>query len=350
MKVGIVGFAGSGKTTVFNALTGLSADTGFGSKDKANLGMIKVPDERVDFLTEVHQPKKTVLAEIAFVDVAGQEGGSAESGLDSRIVNHMREVEALVQVVRAFENPALTAPPDPVRELDDFNAEMVLTDLIQVEARLDRLRKEGNKPTPELALMERMQACLEAGDRLARIDIGEQERQLISGFRFLTLKPCMALINRPDEEAGAPLPDDVQAAADRLGLSVIAMAARAEAEIAELDPEEQKDFLADLGLTAPARDRFIQAVYAQLDLISFLTMGPDECRAWTIKRGTNARAAAGKIHSDIERGFIRAEVIKFDDFKEYPSEAKCRDAGKLRLEGKEYVVEDGDIVHYRFNV
>ena len=351
MKVGIVGFAGVGKTTVFNALTGLGAQTGFGGKEKANLGMIKVPDARVTFLTEVWSPKKVTLAEIAFVDVAGPEGGQKEGGgLDSRVVNHMRECDALVQVVRGFESPALDAAADPLAELDAFNSEMVLTDLIQVENRLERLRKEADKNSLERPLMERMQAHLESGARLATLEFSENDLQRLSGYRFLTLKPCMALLNLPDTQAADPLPQPFAAAAAALGLSAMALSAAAEAEIAELPPADQADFLADLDLEAPARDRFVQAVYEQLDLISFLTMGPDECRAWTIDRGTSARAAAGKIHSDIERGFIRAEIIAFEDFRALGSEAKCREAGKLRLEGKEYIVQDGDIMHVRFNV
>ncbi|MCK5688864.1 YchF family ATPase [Myxococcota bacterium] len=349
MKVGIVGFAGSGKTTVFNALTGLKADTGFGKKEKANLGMIKVPDKRIDFLTEVYKPKKTVLAEIAFVDVAGPDSKTDEGGLDKGLVDHMRQADALVNVVRAFENPGLTKGPDPMRDLLDFEGEMVLTDLIQVETRLDRMKKEQKKDQ-ELTLMQKLHAHLEQDKPMRLLTLSDNEMLMMSGFRFLSLKPGLILVNLDDEGAGGDLPEGILAVAEERGLSAIAMAARAEAEIAELDAEDQASFLEDLGLTDPARDRFVAAAYAQLDLISFLTGGEDECRAWTIKRHTVARAAAGKIHSDIERGFIRAEVIAYKDFEEFPSEAKCRDAGKLRLEGKEYEVKDGDIVNFRFNV
>lgn len=349
MKVGVVGFAGAGKTTVFNALTGLRAETGFGAKDKANLGMIKVPDARVDFLASVHQPKKTTYAEIGFVDVAGPGAGGTERGLDAKIVAPMREADALVHVVRAFVNPAIERRPESERDLVDFDTEMVFTDLVQVDSRLDRLRKEGKK-TPELALMERLHAHLDGGAPLRVLGLGEAELQQVAGFRFLSLKPCIALINLADRDVRAELSASLTTAAQARGVTTIAMAAHAESEIAELDAADQKAFLSDLGLEAPARDRFVRTAYAQLDLISFLTAGPDECRAWTIERGTNARKAAGKIHSDIERGFIRAEVIAFEDFRAYPSEAKCREVGKLRLEGKDYVVQDGDIMHVRFNV
>jgi len=350
MKVGIVGYAGAGKTTVFNALTGMSADTGFGGKDKANLGMIKVPDERIEFLTETYNPKKETLAEIAFVDVAGPTDASKQDGLDSRIVGHMREAEALVHVVRDFDNPALQRGADPVRDFESFEGDIIISDMLQVDNRLARLKKERKLDSKDGELMQKLYAQLEEGKPLRTLELDETQRGQISGYQFLSLKPCVALVNVADEKAGTDLPADLkQSAADR-GMFLIAMAARAEAEIAELDADDQRAFLDDLGLKQPARARFINAVYEQLNLISFLTAGEDECRAWTIRRDIDARKAAGKIHSDIERGFIRAEVIAFEDFKTYPSEAKCRDAGKLRLEGKTYIVQDGDIINFRFNV
>ncbi len=349
MKVGLVGFAGSGKTTVFNALTGLKANTGLGAKEHANLGMIKVPDPRIEFLAEVYKPKKKTLAEIAFVDVVGPEAKKSEKGLDSKLIADMRVVDALVHVVRVFDNPTLTQAPDAKRDLEAFEAEMVFSDLIMVEAKLDRLRKEGKK-TPERTLFEALVTQLEAGKPLRLLDFSEADRAMMTSFAFVSAKPCMVLVNVPDDQASKPLPEGLETMARERGVSVMMMAGRAEAEISELPPAEQLAFLSDLGVTASARDRFVNAVYAQLDLISFLTAGDDECRAWTLTRGTNARRAAGKIHSDIERGFIRAEVIAFNDFKTCGTEAKCREAGKLRLEGKDYIVQDGDITHFRFNV
>jgi hypothetical protein len=349
MRTGIVGFAGSGKTTVFNALTGLAADTGFGNKERTNLGMIKVPDARVELLARIDQPKKKTLAEIAFVDVAGPEAGASESGLDARLVNEMRSVDALVHVVRAFDNASLKRPPDPRRDLEDFEAEMILTDQLQVENRLEKLRKEGKK-SRERDLLEAIHAHLDGGAPLRTQALTEQEQNSVTGFHFLSLKPCLALVSQPDDRATAELPPELCQSAGARRLALLTMAGRAEAEIAALTAEEQLAFLADLGLTAPSRDRFVQAVYAHLDLISFLTRGPDECRAWTIRRGTKAKDAAGKIHSDIERGFIRAEVIPFTAWEKHPSEAACREHGLLRVEGKDYVVQDGDIVHFRFNV
>jgi GTP-binding protein YchF len=351
MKVGLVGFAGSGKTTIFKTLTGLEAEVGgYGAKDKANVGVIKVPDDRIDKLAELFNPKKQTYAEISFVDVAGsQSEDRSETGLDAKIVQHIREVEALVQVVRAFDNPMLTQAADPARDINSFDTELLLTDLVQIENRIARLKKEKDADR-ERDLFERMKTALEEEKLLRDVEFTPEELQMIAGFRFLSLKPVLLLLNVDEAQASSEPPAEVKALAEAKSLKLIQMAGKAEMEIAQLDPEEQQVFLSDLGITEPARDRFIHAAYSLLDLISFLTAGEDECRAWTIKRGTNAQKAAGKIHSDIERGFIRAEVVRIEDLLEYKSEAKCREHGKLKLEGKEYIVQDGDVIHYRFNV
>jgi GTP-binding protein YchF len=351
MKVGLVGFAGSGKTTIFNTLTGLTAEVGgYGAKEKANIGVIKVPDERIDQLAELFNPKKQTYAEINFVDVAGPQGEErSESGLDAKIVQHMREVEALVHVVRAFDNPLLTQPADPVRDITNFDSELLLTDLVQIETRITRLKKERDS-TRERELLERLKVELENEKLLRDVELSAEELTMIAGFRFLSLKPMLILLNVGEDQAGNEPAADVKTLADTKGLSFIQMAGKAEMDIAQLEPEEQREFLNDLGITEPARERFIHAAYRLLDLISFLTAGEDECRAWTIRRGTNAQKAAGKIHSDIERGFIRAEVVRIEDLLTLKSEARCREQGKLRLEGKEYIVQDGDVIHYRFNV
>lgn len=353
MKVGLVGFAGSGKTTIFNALTGLAAEVGgYGAKEKANIGVIKVPDHRVDRLAGLFNPKKKTYAEISFVDVAGPQADSAESaqsGLDPKLVQYMREADALVHVVRAFNHPMLLEPPDPARDIRGFDDELILTDLVQVENRIARLKKEKDS-TRETELMHRLKAALESETLLRDLELAHEELALIAGFRFLSLKPLLLLINQGEESAAHETTPDVQSLAESKKLSVMAMSGKVESEIAELAPEEQREFLKDLGIDEPARDRFIRAAYSLLDLISFLTVGEDECRAWSIKRGTTAHKAAGAIHSDIERGFIRAEVTRFEDLIELGSEARCREQGKLRLEGKEYVVQDGDVAHFRFNV
>ncbi|MGA9770033.1 MAG: redox-regulated ATPase YchF [Blastocatellia bacterium] len=353
MKVGLVGFAGSGKTTIFNTLTGLAAEVGgYGAKEKANIGVIKVPDSRVDELASLFNPKKKTFAEISFVDVAGPQADQAEraeSGLDPKLVQHMREAEALVHVVRAFDNPMLLQEADPARDIRAFDDELILTDLVQIENRIQRLKKEKDKDR-EADLMQRLKTALEEEHLLRDLELAPEELTMIAGFRFLSLKPLLLLLNVGEGSAANEVPAPVVELAKSKGLSVIAMSGQVEMEIAQLDPDEQREFLQDLGIAELARDRFIRAAYTLLDLISFLTAGEDECRAWSIKRGTIAQKAAGVIHSDIERGFIRAEVVRFEDLIALGSEAKCREQGKLRLEGKEYTVQDGDVVHFRFNV
>lgn len=353
MKVGLVGFAGSGKTTIFNTLTGLTAEVGgYGAREKANIGVIKVPDQRVDKLAAIYNPKKKTYAEISFVDVAGPQAEDAEqtqSGLDPKLVQHMREADALVHVVRAFDNPMLSQAAGPARDIRSFDDELMLTDLVQIENRITRLKKEKDSAR-ENDLMLRLKSALEEEHPLRDLELTPEDIGLIAGFRFLSLKPLLLLLNQSEEAVGQGVPADVQTLAESKKLSAIAMSGKAEMDIAQLAPEEQGEFLQELGITEPARDRFIRAAYSLLDLISFLTSGEDECRAWSIKRGTTAHKAAGVIHSDIERGFIRAEVTKFADLVELGSEARCRENGKLRLEGKEYVVQDGDVAHFRFNV
>ena len=335
MKIGLVGFPGSGKTTVFNALTGLSAGTGFHSaRGKTNLGTVKVPDERVVALANLFHPKKTTLAEITFSDVAGS--GSGKS-LDDQTLAAMREVDALCQVVRGFPDAA-GAPAAPLAEARNLEDEMNLADLIIVEKRLERLQREKSK-SAEVPLMETLKSALEAGTPLRRVELSADQWAMLSGFRFLTAKPLLLVLNVPESEAAAPPPE-----------GFVALAGQVEMDIAQMPAEEQSEFVASLGLEEPAIGRFIHAAYKLLDLISFLTAGDDECRAWPIRRGLTAPKAAGKIHSDIERGFIRAEVVRWDDLVHYGSEGKCREAGKLRSEGKEYVVQDGDVINFRFNV
>jgi len=351
MKVGLVGFAGSGKTTIFNTLTGLTAEVGgYGAREKANIGVIKVPDQRVEKLAEIYNPKKKTFAEISFVDVAGpqaEDGAQTHTGLDPKLVQHMREADALVHVVRAFDNPMLSQTSDPARDIRSFDDELMLTDLVQIENRINRLKKEKDSAR-ENDLMLRLKAALEEERPLRDLELTNEDMGLIAGFRFLSLKPLLLLLNQP--ESGGDAGSEVLQLAEAKKLSLIAISGKVEMEIAQLDPDEQREFLQDLGIEEPARGRFIRAAYSLLDLISFLTSGEDECRAWSIKRGTIAHKAAGVIHSDIERGFIRAEVTRFEDLVELGSEARCREQGKLRLEGKDYVVQDGDVVHFRFNV
>ncbi len=348
MKVGLVGFSGSGKTTVYNALTGQKAETGYASRGsgKTNLGVVKVPDARVEALSAIHSPKKITFAEIHFVDVAAPPGAGGRS-LDTSALPAMREVDALVQVVRAFPSEDGKAA-DPLGEVQDLLTELTLGDLAPIEKRLERLKKEKGKPG-EIELLGKLKAHLEAGKSLRDLELSEQDLVAVSGYRFLTQKTLLIVLNVAEGDVDKPIDPRLAAYAAENKLTIIPLSGKLEMELAELGPDEQKAFLADLGLTDTALPRFVRAAYAALDLISFLTAGPDECRAWTIRRGTSAVRAAGKIHSDIERGFIRAEVMTFDDFMHFKSEAKVREAGKARLEGKEYIVRDGDIIHFRHN-
>jgi GTP-binding protein YchF len=338
MRIGLVGFKGSGKTTVFNALTGLAAEVG-GYASKVNLGVIKVPDARIDALSKLCQPKKTTYAEVVFADVPGFERG----GLDSTAIGHLRDLDAFAFVVAAFGEHAGTA----TKQMRDLEAELVLADLAVVEKRLERLKKEKGRPG-EKELLEKILADLSAEKPLRAIELSADDDKALSSFGFVSRRPILYVLNVDDASAARPAPDDVVKAAG--GAPVFVLSGNAEMEIAQLAAEDQAAFLQDLGLSEPARARFIRASYALLDLISMFTAGDDEVKAWTIHRGDHARKAAGKIHSDIERGFIRAEVIRYEDYVSYGTEAKCREAGKLRLEGKEYVVQDGDVVHFRFNV
>ncbi len=343
MKIGLVGLPGGGKSTVFAALTGLSVETGYAG-GKANVGVVKVPDPRVDAMARIFSPKKTTYAEIAFTDLGGGHGGE----LDRAALNAMREVNALCQVVRAFSD-ATGEPASPLGEIASLETETILADLEIVENRAARLQKDRSSPS-ELALLERMRDALESEQPLRRLELSDEESRKITGYAFLTRKPLLLVLNVAEDAAADPPPAEVEAAAQDRGLGLVVLSAQVESDIAQMPADEQREFLASLGLEEPTRNRFIRAAYATTDLISMMTVGPDECRAWPITRGTVARRAAGKIHSDIERGFIRAEVTRWEDLEELGSEARCREVGKLRVEGKEYVVKDGDVVHFRFNV
>ena len=344
MKVGLIGHRGAGKTTIFNMLTGLQAQVGgFAGKEDVHLGVIKVPDVRIDKLAQIFKPKKTTYAEIRFTDFPPSQGEENRKANDA-LITQMREVDAIALVLSDFESGA-----DPLRNLNDLLVEMILADMAVVENRRARLKKEKARPLEE-AVLERCAKHLENEESLRNLTFSADEENLLSGFGFLSRKPVLVLFNQGDDQAGQPLAAAHQAELKKRGLEGLALAGKVEMEVAQLDEADRAAFLKEIGIQEPARDRFIRASYGLLDLISFLTAGEDEVRAWTITRGTHARKAAGKIHSDIERGFIRAEVITYDDFIALGSEAKCKEAGKLRLEGKDYIVLDGDIAHFRFAV
>jgi len=345
--VGIVGFPGSGKSTIFESLApGSAAARGQGPA----LGNIKVPDDRVDFLAGVHSPKKVTYAEVTFLDVPG--GGDPRAGaLSTDVVQHMRNVDLLVHVVRGFPSAYTGDDAAPDRDVANFESELILADLAVVEKRLERLIKENSKDA-EFKALSRCAEALNGETPLRRADLDGEELRLLKGFQLLSTRPLITLFNL-DEDGWA---DDAMARfrapppTGHEGELAIGFCGLMEAEVAALPEDEQAEFLEAYGLGEPARLQFIRQAYAFLDQISFLTMGPDECRAWPVRRGTPAVRAAGKVHSDIERGFIRAEVIAFDDFVDLRSEAAARRAGKMGIEGKTYVVSDGDIINFRFNV
>ena len=347
MKVGITGFPGSGKSTIFQSLAPGAAEP----KGRAPvLGNIKVPDDRVDFMASVFKPKKTTYAEITFVDVPG--GGDPNAGaLAADVVGVMRNMDVLVHVVRCFDNPYSGESAEPVHDLEAFQSELVLQDLVIVERRVDRMIREHKKDM-EFQALSRCLEILEQEIPLRREEFSEDHLREMRSYSLLSLKPLMTVYNLDEsgweDPAMAAFKDPPQPEhADECALS---LCGQMEAEVAQLPAEEQLEYLEAYGLGAPARHQFIRSAYAMLDLISFLTIGEDECRAWPIRNGTPAVKAAGKVHSDLERGFIRAEVVAFEDFKEHGSEAAARKVGKLRVEGKTYLVQDGDCLHILFNV
>jgi GTP-binding protein YchF len=346
MKIGLIGFAGSGKTTVFNTMTGLHVPVGFGGE--VRMGVVRVPDERIDALSKIFKPKKTTYAEISFCDVPG-EHGAEKKGLSTKSLQQIRDQEALCLVLRDFDNPAIEGKPDPLSDLEAFHTECVFADLEIIERRLARAAKE-KAPPQEIAIFNLMKGILEDGRPLRAVPAAQLDRTQLKNYVFLSDRPLLVALNRDESRASQPMPEGLSARIAQLSAAGLVLSASVEAEIAGLAPDEQKAFLDDLGLTESALTRFIRAAYGLLDLISFFTVGEDEVRAWTIRRGTNARVAAGRIHSDLERGFIRAEVIPYAVFTKYGSEHAVKEAGKLQVEGKEYIVADGDIMHVRFNV
>ena len=346
MKIGLVGFAGSGKTTVFNAMTGLDVPVGFSGKLRH--GVVRVPDKRVTTLSQVFSPKKTTYAEISFTDIPG-EHGAEQKGLSTKALQQIREQDALCLVLRDFVNPAIDLPPDPLRDLEAFHLESIFADHGIVERRLERGKKE-RATARETATSERMRRALDGGRPLRSIPVNELSRGELKGHGLITDRPLLVVVNRDEVRAAESLGQHLAQRIKALDAAGLAFSASVEAEIATLEPSERAAFLEGMGLAESALARFIQTAFGLLDLISFFTVGPDEVRAWPIRRGTTARQAAGSIHSDLERGFIRAEVIPYTVFAEYGSEQAVRNAGLLQVEGKGYEVSDGDIVHVRFNV
>ncbi len=352
MKLGIIGYARAGKTTIFNALTGAQAAVGaFGSRD-ANLAAIKVPDERVDRLAEIFKPKKKTYVEFQFVDVAPNEAAGENKALNEAALTLLKNVDALVHVVRAFKNEGVLHPcgeVDPVRDCRTLEEELQLSDLITIENRLERLEKENRKDN-EYAVLTRCREHIESGDLLRTLELSDREATDIAGFRFLSHKPLMLLGNYGDESIGEADASGLAGYATEKGLTLINLCGAMELEIAELPEDERALFREGLGLGQESRARFLQNAYALLGLVSFLTVTGPELRAWTVRQGAKAVDAAGVVHTDMKRGFIRAEVVHYADFMAAGSMAKAKEQGLVRLEGKGYIVQDGDIILFRFNV
>ena len=360
MQVTIVGLPGSGKTTVFNALTGAHADTGgfSGGRAAPNMGVVKVPDERLDRLSDLFHPRKTIPADVTYVDVAIPAGATREGTINPDVLALVRNADALLHVARAFEGGE--GPPEPWRDVESLDLEFAIADLMVIEKRLEKLRTSGRHGSPaereanalEEELLARLEPELTAGHPLRAVHLTDDDELRLRGYRFLSQKPVLVVLNIDERQLGTAVELEAAGRA-RYGQQqsdVAALGGKIEAELAQLSEADATLFMDDLGIAEPSRGRVIHLTYALLGLFSFFTAGEDECRAWTLRHGANAVDAAAAIHSDLARGFIRAEVVTYDDLMACGSMAEARRRGLLRSEGKTYAVRDGDVIEVLFNV
>jgi len=354
MKLGIIGFPQSGKTTIFNAVTrGNAPTTASAGRIEVHTAVVDVPDRRVDQLSAMFKPKKTIYAKVTYADIAGLEGGAAKSGISGQLLNQLTQMDGLIHVVRCFPDENVPHPAgsvDPARDIAAMDGELLLNDLIAVERKLERLVEERKKGGTDKVLNERQTALftrlheiLSAEKPLRGTEISAEEEKFLSGFGLLTRKPLLVLLNLGEGQA---TPDVSKATA----CSTIALQGKLEMEIAQLPPDDAAVFMQEYGIQELSLNRMIKASYDLLNQQSFFTVGEDEVRAWTTQRSATAVEAAGEIHTDLQKGFVRAEVVPCQDLLELGGMAEAKTKGKLRLEGKDYVVKDGDIVHIRFNI